>query len=464
VGAERSLMARWIIMKRRQGLVTCFALLSLGVLSGCGGDTYPEDLQYPVRTDPLVTTYPTIQPLDFEKPGTFLTALENPTNRIFEDKEFEKKTPTLILFPLPVTLDLPNRKKPFESKGLKDRDRDRIARGLEDLFGTPANPIVRTGKKGISATISRRLRISDKDLINGKPILVEGSRLYRLHCLHCHGLSGDGRGPTAPWVDPHPRDYRQGIFKFTSSSQDLGVRKPLRTDLLRTLRQGILGTSMPSFGLLSDRELEALASYVIHLSIRGQTEFLVMQDILKGELEGKIETALRQKLRFVVSNWTEANEKDKGEYVNQIRPKSPYPYKTGKGRDILPGGSDYQDPDEDLLKQSVRRGHDLFKDPSRGGCIGCHYDYGRQSPYYFDAWGTVVRPIDLTRPRYRGGRRPIDFFWRIHSGINGSGMAPLAKLAGESDQDREKRIWDLVNFIQVLPYPEMRKRFEVDID
>src|SRR5256885_676985 len=38
--------------------------------------------------------------------------------------------------------------------------------------------------------------------------LAEGSRLYRQECLHCHGLEGNGRGPTGYWVNPPPRDYR----------------------------------------------------------------------------------------------------------------------------------------------------------------------------------------------------------------------------------------------------------------
>ena len=97
--------------------------------------------------------------------------------------------------------------------------------------------------------------------------LEKGSVLYRRHCLHCHGMTGDGHGATAAWVNPHPRDYRAGIFKFISSE-----RKARRDDLLRTLRQGVEGTSMPSFGLLEPEELEALASTVIHLSLRGETE------------------------------------------------------------------------------------------------------------------------------------------------------------------------------------------------
>src|ERR671935_235750 len=71
--------------------------------------------------------------------------------------------------------------------------------------------------------------------------LAHGSRVYRVHCLQCHGVTGDGRGPTAAWVNPHPRDYRQGIFKFQSRDQteDKGygtVRKPAKEDLVRTLR------------------------------------------------------------------------------------------------------------------------------------------------------------------------------------------------------------------------------------
>src|SRR5206468_4641119 len=120
------------------------------------------------------------------------------------------------------------------------------------------------------------------DALKTDPILAElqlspeklaaGSVAYRKQCLHCHGLEGNGRGPTGHWVNPPPRDYRQGVFKFTSSSQDQNERKPRREDLLHVLTTGIEGTSMPSFGLLARTDLEALASYVIFLSLRGEAE------------------------------------------------------------------------------------------------------------------------------------------------------------------------------------------------
>src|SRR5207253_3229426 len=103
------------------------------------------------------------------------------------------------------------------------------------------------------------------------------------HCLHCHGVTGNGRGPTARWVNPHPRDYRQGRFKFQSVDQaeERGtVLKPRREDLLQTLMEGLEGTAMPSFRVLSQKDLNALVSYVIHLSIRGEAEYVAIKTAL----------------------------------------------------------------------------------------------------------------------------------------------------------------------------------------
>ena len=41
--------------------------------------------------------------------------------------------------------------------------------------------------------------------------------LYREHCAHCHGITGDGAGPTAAILNPYPRDFRLGKFKFKST-------------------------------------------------------------------------------------------------------------------------------------------------------------------------------------------------------------------------------------------------------
>ena len=53
---------------------------------------------------------------------------------------------------------------------------------------------------------------------DAKPAVVSLSAqqrgLYRQHCVHCHGITGDGAGPTAQFLMPYPRDFRTGEFKF----------------------------------------------------------------------------------------------------------------------------------------------------------------------------------------------------------------------------------------------------------
>jgi len=72
--------------------------------------------------------------------------------------------------------------------------------------------------------------VGDKLVIGFGTALQTGRAVYMKNCMHCHGVSGDGNGPTAQYLNPLPRDYRSGLFKFTST---LGPEKPTRDDLSR---------------------------------------------------------------------------------------------------------------------------------------------------------------------------------------------------------------------------------------
>ena len=63
-----------------------------------------------------------------------------------------------------------------------------------------------------------------------------------------------------------------------------------------------------------------------------------------------------------------------------------------------------------------------------------------------DEWGNPLRPANLNRGVYKGGRRPIDLYWRIAKGING------AKMPAHYPTLEPEQIWDLVNFVLALPY------------
>ncbi len=59
--------------------------------------------------------------------------------------------------------------------------------------------------------------------------------------------------------------------------------------------------------------------------------------------------------------------------------------------------------------------------------------------------GQSSAPANLNRGVYKGGRRPIDIYWRISKGING------AKMPAHNTALDPAKIWDLVNFVLALP-------------
>ena len=424
------------------GTLVAFLVAGCSSFDSLRSIRYPTSLRYPLRQDLLVEklqgeirTLPPPGDLD-----------EHIRHAIDKDKEAKALDPGKL--------------------GKEDARELRIA--LREVFGTPRSPRIAPrdseeksearesyeawrGKwmrdlgfkrpDELSRVISPEDEEADeKEGETGPPtsILGRGSILYRRHCLHCHGLSGDGRGPTGPWVHPHPRDYRRGVFKFistgvlTSSGGERGDRKPRRDDIKRVLRQGIDGTSMPSFALLEEHELNYLTSYVIHLSLRGEVEYDTMSKLLADpeknnldRLRSTDEPSIAQHVystaaRLLIS-WADSN--------------------SDKPIEATP----YTEPTDDKQRHaSIRQGQKLF---ITAGCVGCHTDYGRQVPFRYDLWGTLVRPANLTVSTYRGGRRPIDLYWRIKGGIPPSNM-PRPKLSDEE-------YWHLVNFVRALPYPKM---------
>ncbi len=156
---------------------------------------------------------------------------------------------------------------------LVDEHRAQIQATLTDLFGTPDAPLaprvtnldneLLAMAAGPAGYIER-----DDDARSGDEEYLQRG-LYRQHCAACHGVTGDGMGPSAAVVAPYPRDFRRGVFKFKSTYQ---AAKPTDEDLRRILLHGLPGTSMPSFALLTEEQTEALVEYVKYLAIRGQVE------------------------------------------------------------------------------------------------------------------------------------------------------------------------------------------------
>jgi mono/diheme cytochrome c family protein len=243
--------------------------------------------------------------------------------------------------------------------------------------------------------------------------LLHGREVYLFRCVHCHGVTGDGQGEAAKWLNPRPRDYRRGRFKFTSTPFDT---KPLRSDLARTIRAGIPGTSMPSFNLLPAQDIEAVIDYVLVLTHRGELEFQ-----LAGEAEASEELApdvVTELVGSVLAPWKEAQS-------NASQPLSAQPVFTA---------------------EHVALGKKAFL---TRGCSKCHGEDGRgQTPENLrgdlkDFWGHPTKAADLTSGLLHGGHRPEDVYRRIFNGISGTPMPSFqTNLGSEPDT-----FWNLVSYV-----------------
>ena len=99
---------------------------------------------------------------------------------------------------------------------------------------------------------------------------ARGQELYDKHCSECHGSSGQGDGPAAQLLLPRPRDFTAGKYKVRSTETG---SLPTDDDLLRAVRQGLQGTSMPAWDkLLSDQDIRTVVAYLKTMSRRFGSE------------------------------------------------------------------------------------------------------------------------------------------------------------------------------------------------
>src|ERR1700682_6047749 len=68
-----------------------------------------------------------------------------------------------------------------------------------------------------------------------------GKAAYQRYCCSCHGEHGDGRGYSAQWLDPRPRDFTRAIFKCRSTPSGT---LPVDDDFMHTLDEGLYHTNI----------------------------------------------------------------------------------------------------------------------------------------------------------------------------------------------------------------------------
>jgi mono/diheme cytochrome c family protein len=357
---------------------------------------------------------------------------------------------------------------------ISQSQREAITDALGNLFGTPDEPRAPTGTE------------LDQNLLKtaagpyGSDAQDSQWGLYRKHCAACHGISGDGAGPTAAVQCPYPRDFRQGVYKYTSTA--VGA-KPVREDLERTVRLGIPGTAMLSFEELPAGHIDAMVEYVRYLSIRGETELAMLRTVLDAEEKlPDRETMIRQWVLPAASLRRAAKEMVIAPPTVALVNRSEQPKDVDQhllceapGTDRrLVGPFRQKVPAPFSLAASVAKGRAIFvsKDAQ---CVKCHGADGKgdgeQSELY-DDWNKCKKGVtpaqttdlarlfslpiqglparNLTEGVFHGGSRPIDLYRRIYAGIKGTPMPGIGSAADGHSAISPDDIWHVGNYVGSL--------------
>ena len=335
-----------------------------------------------------------------------------------------------------------------EKLELPDKHKTQIAQYLAAYHGTPASPRMALPKADTASAGDEEggeaAKSVDAIVRVDKPgfdrlHLAHGREIYLQQCAGCHGTSGDGKGPAAAHLNPPPRDYRNGVFKFASTPRGA---KPRREDLRRILTYGAKGTSMPAFRFLPVEDREAVLDYVQMLSARGELEINLIREA-SDELTEEDDFDPATVAGFVTdidASWARSENE-------LVRPLTVNPAAT---------------------PETIRDGAVAYAEMY---CVKCHNRDAagsKSADVGVDIWGRTAYPANLAMGMLHGGRRPEDIYRRIYSGINGTPM-PASKdpntTIGETPEQRSDRIWHLVHFVtKVIESNEIPAEEQAAID
>ena len=194
------------------------------------------------------------------------------------------------------------------------------------------------------------------------PSVERGKLVYTEKCVFCHAEDGSGKGVSAFYSSPRPRNFIKGQYKFRTTPFG---KIPTDDDIYQMLVRGMPGTTMPSWKHFPEVDLKSLVLYLKTLS----TKFAKFE-------------------------------------------------KRGKTHQVIKGESP---PSFD--QESLERGKKFFN-TTCSGCHGLKgRSDGESTKRNVDIESDAIRPRNLTKPwTFRRGSSPKDLFLTIRTGLSTTAM------------------------------------------
>jgi cytochrome c oxidase cbb3-type subunit I/II len=209
---------------------------------------------------PALADSPTLKALFTFKAGVPIPLYPNPDGLAFAERT--DGTPALELKPLPEPYD-----KPDTWKGRAIT----VVVPTEELRGVVAYVQKLGTNRGAWREVfePQNLSASVMSIPQTDDQVARGKAVYERRCVGCHGLKGDGNGSAATFLNPRPRNFTVGAFKFRSTPSG---SLPTDGDLYRTITRGVRWTAMPTWHELPEKDRISVITYIKTLSPRWKEE------------------------------------------------------------------------------------------------------------------------------------------------------------------------------------------------
>ena len=149
----------------------------------------------------------------------------------------------------------------------------------------------------------RRILIASRVLLLFTSVLISArvgltaefaaSKEFQQYCGQCHGTDGAGRGETARYLYPKPRDFINGQLRLATSSNMIATAD----DIKQVLLTGVPNTSMQSWRQLSDGLIDRLVIEIRQMQVQGARQRVTLalqEDGLLVDGDGKLNVAGQQ--------------------------------------------------------------------------------------------------------------------------------------------------------------------------